>query len=236
MIRSLQVLSTAAMERQPGIVPYKAERQAMSLNDQCSPHPDKRAVQPNPTQAMESAKSVTLPFMVAIMHTDLIYQKENPSKQHLKILCRGGNVWIDVMGTLSTGIEDNWIGGHALNRSGPQPRSRIPEETYIDAQGGRSSATENVTICWRAASGSYINEGEFRVMENGPFDIILGSKFLYSRGIYTFNEQAPFLYHKKVNKGVAYHLITNYQTSSVKLEGSRYQPCTGFNQLRNGIA
>ena len=79
------------------------------------------------------------------MHTDLVYQKENPSKQHLKILCRERNVWIDVMGILSTGIEDNWIGGHALNRSGPQPRSRIPEETYIDTQGGHFSATEAVT-------------------------------------------------------------------------------------------
>ena len=210
MIRSLQVLSTAAMERQTGIVPYKAEEQAMSVNDQCSYHPDKRAVQPNSTQAMESAESVTLLFMVAILHTDLIYQKQNPSVQHLKILCRKANVWIDVLGTLSTGIEDNWIGGHALNRSGPQPRSRIPEETYIDAQGGRFSATETVTICWRAANGSYIDEGEFRVMENGPFDIILGSKILYSRGVYMFNEQAPSFYHKKVNKGVAYHLITNY--------------------------
>lgn len=150
------------------------------------------------------------------MHTDLVYQKENPSKQHLKILCRERNVWIDVMGTLSTGIEDNWIGGHALNRSGPQPRSRIPEETYIDTQGGHFSATETVTICWRATKGSYMNEGEFRVMENGPFDIILGSKYLYLRGIYEFKEQAPLLYHKNVNKGLAYRLITNYHYTDTK--------------------
>ena len=204
------------MERQPGNVPYEAEKQAMSLNDQCSFSPDKRAVKPNPTQAMSSAKSVILPFMVTILHTDLVYQNDNPSRQHLKILCREGNVWIDVMGVLSTGIEDNWIGGHALNRSGPQPRSRIPEETCIDTQGGRFSATETVTICWRAANGSYIDEGEFRVMENGPFDIILGSKLLYSRGIYTFNEQAPLLYHKKVSKGAAYHIITIYHYTDIE--------------------
>ena len=204
------------MERQTGNVPYKAKEQATSLNDQGSYHPDKRAVQPNPTQAMESAESVTLLSMVVILHTDLIYQKEIPSRQHLKIFCREGNVWIDVMGVLSTGTEDNWIGGHALNRSGPQPRSSIPEETYIDAQGGRFSATETVTICWRAANGSYIDEGEFRVMENGPFDIILGTRLLYSRGIYTFNEQAPLLYHKKVDKGVAYHLITNHHDTDTK--------------------
>ena len=204
------------MDRQPGIVSYEAESPAMSLNDQSSFHPDKRAVQPNPTQAMESAESVTLLFMVALLHTDPICRKQNPSVQHLKILCMKANVWIDVLGTLSTGIEDNWIGGHALNRSGPQPKSRIPKETYIDTQGRRFSATETVRICWRAANGSYIDEGEFRVMENGPFDIILGSKILYSRGVYMFNEQAPSFYHKKVNKGVAYDLITNYYYTDTK--------------------
>ena len=132
MIRSLQVLSTAAMERQPGIVPYKAERQATSLDDQCSFHLDERAVQPNPTQVMQSAKSVTLPFMIAIMDTDLIHQKQNPSQQLLKILCSEENVCIDAVGILSTGTENNWIGAQVLNRSGPQPRSRIPKETYTD--------------------------------------------------------------------------------------------------------
>lgn len=218
MIRSLEFLSTATMERQSGNVPYEAERKAMSLNDQRLSHPDNRGVQPNPAQAMESAKSVTLPFMVTIIHTDLVYQEENYSRQHLKILCRGANVWIDVMATLSTGIEDNWIGGRALNRSGPQPRSRIPEETYIDAQGGRFSATETVTICWHAANGTYIDEGEFRVMEEGPFDIILGSKLLYSRGVYTFNQQAPLLYHKRVNKGVAYHIISIYHYTDIEYD------------------
>ena len=208
------------MERQPGIVPYKAERQAMSLVNQCSFHQDERAVQPNATQAMQSAKSVTLPFMVEIMDTDLIYQKQNPSQQHLKILCREENVWIDAMGTLDTGTENNWIGGHVLNRSGPQPRSRIPEETYTDFQGQRFSATETATICWHAANSSYMNEGKFRVMGGGEFDIILGRLFLDSRGIYEFNEKALLIYHRKASKGMTYHLITiHHYTNTINVRG-----------------
>ena len=95
------------MEKQSGIVPYKAGRQAISPTDRRSSPPDNRGVQPNPSQTMESAKSVKLPFMVTMIHTDLVYQEENYSRQHLKILCRGPNVWIDVMATLSTGVEDN---------------------------------------------------------------------------------------------------------------------------------
>ena len=60
------------MERQPGIVPNEADRQAMSPNDQCSFHLDERALQHNPTWAKETAKSVIFPFMMVITHTDLI--------------------------------------------------------------------------------------------------------------------------------------------------------------------
>ena len=65
--------------------------------------------------------------MVAIMDTDLIYQKQNPSQQHLKILCREENVWIDAMGTLSTGTEKNWIGAQALKHSIALDSSRDQE-------------------------------------------------------------------------------------------------------------
>ena len=154
--------------------------------------------------------------MVAIMHTDLIHQKQNPSRQHLKILCREDNVWIDAMGILATGTENNWIGSHVLNRSGPQPRSRIPKDTYTDVQGERFSATETATICWHAANSSYMNEGEFRVMEGGGFDIILGRKYLESRGIYEFNEGALLFYHGNTSKGAIYHLITIHHYTNTK--------------------
>ena len=204
------------MERQIGIVPYKAENQAMSLDNQCSFHLDKHAGRPNPTQAMESAQPVTLAFMVAIMHTDLIRQKQNPSRQHVKILCREKDEWIDATGTLATGTEHNWIGSHVLNRSGPQPRSRIPEEIYTDSKGERFSATETATICWHFADSYYVNEGKFRVMEGGGFDIILGRLFLDARGICEVNENALLSNHRKASKGVTYHLMIIYHYNNTR--------------------
>ena len=204
------------MERHPGIVPREAESQAMSPNNQCSFHLDERAVQQDPTWAMEPAKSVTLPFMVVRTHTDFIYQKQNPSQQQLKILCREENVWIDAMGILDTGTEDNWIGAHVLSRSGPQPRSTIKKENYTDIQGQRISATETVKICWHAANGFYMNEEEFRVMNGAGFEIILGRKYLESRGIYKFNEKALLYYQKKASKGLTYHhnTVHNYTNTN----------------------
>ena len=179
----------------------------MLPSNQCSFHLDQRALQHNPTSAIEPAKSVTFPFMIEITHTDLIQQKQIHSRQHLKVLCREENVWIDAMGTLDTGTEDNWIGAHVLSRSGAQPRSRIKEENYTDFQGQRFSATETVKICWYAANSTYMNEGEFRVMNGAGFEIILGRQFLESRGIYKFNEKALLSYQGKASKGLTYLLL-----------------------------
>ena len=112
------------------------------------------------------------------------------------------------MGTLDTGTENNWIGVHVLNRTGPQPRSKIPEEIYSDFQNQRFSATETVKVCWHAANSSYMNEGEFRIMDGGGFDMVIGRIFLESRRIYEFNENALLFYHRKASKGVTYHLTT----------------------------
>ncbi len=36
-------------------------------------------------------------------------------------------------------------------------------------------------------------------MENGPFDILIGSKLLFSEGIYIFNETALLFFHRPPN-------------------------------------
>lgn len=110
------------------------------------------------------------------------------------------------MGTLDTGTEDNWIGSHVLDRIGRQPISRIPEETYTDFQGAQFSSEKLVTICWHAANSNYTNEGEFRVMHDGGFDVVIGRKFLDSRGIYEFNESNLIFFHKKASKGTIQHI------------------------------
>ena len=138
------------------------------------------------------------------------------SRQHMKVLCRKGDVWIDVIGTLDTGTENNWISGHVLNRTGPQPRSTISQEIYMDFQGGRFSAIETATICWHAAKSSYINEGEFRVMENGGFDMVIGRLFLESKGIYEFNEKALLFFHRKASKGLTCHHNTILHYTNTK--------------------
>ena len=123
------------------------------------------------------------------------------------------------MGTLDTGTEDNWIGAHVLSRSGPQPRSRIEDENYTDFQGQRFSATETVKICWYAANSFYMNEGEFRVMNGAGFEMILGRKFLESRGIYKFNEKALLSYQGKASKGLTYLLLrSTIILTPIKLE------------------
>ena len=158
--------------------------------------------------------------MEALIRTDILHQKENLSHVHMKVLCREKNVWKDVIGRLDTGTDHNWIGIPFLDRIGPQPRSKIPEEFYGDFQNQTFSVAETVRLCWHVANSDKLNEEEFRIIGGGAFDILLGRLFIESRNILERNEKALLFYHKRPSEGVTYYLTTiHYHTKKMYARG-----------------
>jgi len=101
---------------------------------------------------------------------------------------------------LDSGTEHDWVSSDLLGgRLGWQEEEPISELDFIDFQGHEFTATRKVLLSWHSLKMKKTRQGWFRVMENGPFDILIGSKLLFSEGIYIFNETALLFFHRPPN-------------------------------------
>ena len=136
---------------------------------------------------------------------DGILQTYPTPQPNLFVYSKEKDDWQPVIGTLDCGTPDAWIGEHLLERLGPQEEVEVTPQLYVDFQGQPFSSTRAVKLLWCSAKRRESREGIFRVMENGPFDLILGSNFLFSKGILIFREAALLFYHRNPEPGKHCH-------------------------------
>lgn len=71
-------------------------------------------------------------------------------------------------------------------RLGLCPVKLVEPADFEDFQGGILTAYEHVKLNWYGKS-KCTREGYFMVAEKGPFDIVIGSDFLFSAKVFTYN-------------------------------------------------
>ena len=115
--------------------------------------------------------------------------------------------WEPVIGTLDCGTRDEWISGHLLERLGSQEQVAVTPEVFCDFQGQQFISTRAVKLVWCSAKRRETRASIFRVMDKGPFDLLLGSKFLFSNDILIFREAALVFYHRAPEPGEHDHFL-----------------------------
>ena len=130
-----------------------------------------------------------------------IPQAYSTPRPTLYVYSKDKNEWKPFIGTLDCGTQQEWISGHILERLGSQEEVEVTPEVYRDFQGRHFTSTRAVKLVWCSAKRQESREGIFRVMDNGPFDIILGSRLLFSAGILIFSEAALLFYHRTPGPG-----------------------------------
>jgi hypothetical protein len=117
------------------------------------------------------------------------HNTSNPFQFHAKILRtedHSGEAFT-VCAKLDTGSEDNWISASIVTRVGLQdlvePISL--EKLYTGADGSLFQPTGTLSVSWtRNAIKSW--KTDFLVLENAPFDMLLGRGFIIKEGLFVF--------------------------------------------------
>ncbi|KAF1845021.1 uncharacterized protein K460DRAFT_416352 [Cucurbitaria berberidis CBS 394.84] len=119
----------------------------------------------------------------------------------------------NVCAKFDTGSEDNWISAAIVNRVGLHDRLELTQlgKLYTGADGNMFQPMGVVSVPWtRNSIKSW--QTDFLVLENAPFDMLLGRKFIIEEGLFVFADPvlvtdltrlAPFSkedYHKMEQK------------------------------------
>ena len=73
--------------------------------------------------------------------------------------------------------------------------------SYVDFQGNAFTASSESRLTWSGNWSKQTRETWFSVKENAPFDIVIGTDFLFSQGIYTFNEASLLFFNRPATRG-----------------------------------
>lgn len=114
-----------------------------------------------------------------------------------------GPQWIAGRGILDSGCEDNWISLDIINRADMVSKMvRIPQSNIYTGFGGQNlEAKGSVLITWYANNASKTRQTTFLVAEHGPFDLLLGKRFIFSENIFMFNQAALVLKAAPITEG-----------------------------------
>ncbi|KAL9029051.1 MAG: hypothetical protein Q9180_007076 [Flavoplaca navasiana] len=112
--------------------------------------------------------------------------------------------WTTGIASLDSGTREQWVSDTFLDRfSGTDIEWVSLEEpdTYVTFSGTEFIATKGVIFTWHTQESRKTRKGVFRVVQNGPFDVIIGSILLFSEGIYIFNKAALLFFHRPARRG-----------------------------------
>lgn len=138
---------------------------------------------------------------------DRVSVDANPTRAHV-FLChqhtgpgRGGP-FVPALAKLDSGTEDEWVSSRLLERfKDVEYISLEYPETYKAFQNSIFTARKCVQFTWYSENSPITRTGFFRVMEDGPFDVIIGSKLLFDDGIYSINRTALLFVHLPAKVG-----------------------------------
>lgn len=114
------------------------------------------------------------------------------------------DAFVVVLGLLDSGARHNWISRDLVVRLGLCPVKLVEQADFEDFQGGIFSAYEHVKLNWYGKS-KCTREGYFLVAEKGPFDIVIGSDFLFSAEVFTYNETVLMYVPNPKSDSMLYH-------------------------------
>ena len=111
------------------------------------------------------------------------------------------------LGILDSGIRHKWVCLDLVTRLGARAVNLAQAASFKDFQGVKdSSRPTHATMALQQAF--HTREGRFLAAETAPFDILLGSDFLFSERVFTFNEAALVNFEDHVDEcGLAF--LTN---------------------------
>lgn len=116
--------------------------------------------------------------------------------------------WEPAIASLDTGTEKEWISSDTLKRfKNPEIVPLSPPETYKSFQGLKYQATRAVVVSWHTDKHRKTRKGLFRIVDDGPFDVVIGSLTLFREDIYIFNEAALLFFHRKAKDGESHQLF-----------------------------
>ena len=96
---------------------------------------------------------------------------------------------------MDTGCDEDWVSmeiikrAHLENQVARNPDSRI----YVGFGGKHIESKHKVKITWYANNSTKTRQTEFLIAEQGPFDLLIGKKFIFSENIFIFNQAALVL-------------------------------------------
>ena len=106
---------------------------------------------------------------------------------------------------LDSGCQDNWISVAVLKRgeilADMKPVPWEGDTKFIGFNGDVSRPLGIVTVTWFMKSAATARETEFLVAEKGPFDVLLGRKFILSESVITTDEAALPLRGPRITAG-----------------------------------
>jgi len=94
---------------------------------------------------------------------------------------------------LDSGCNDNWISLEVLKRGGIETHmEKLPrgDHKYVGFDGNACFPLGKVTIRSFMKIAATARETTFLVAENGPFDVVLGKKFIISANVITVDQTA----------------------------------------------
>lgn len=98
-----------------------------------------------------------------------------------------------------TGSAENLISSSVIDRAGLLDRVGQPPETSIrGADGNFLDPTGSISITWsRNSKQSW--QTDFLVMDNAPFDMLLGRKFIVAEGVFVFSDPVLVADHSRLS-------------------------------------
>ena len=96
---------------------------------------------------------------------------------------------------LDSRCDTNCISLGVLKRLVLEPNMRkLPHggHTYVGFGGNGCFPLGRITLTWFTKSAAKARDTDFLLFENGPFDVLLGKKFIISEEIITVNQTMPF--------------------------------------------
>ena len=134
------------------------------------------------------------------------------------------DAFVVVLGLLDSGARHNWISRDLVVRLGLCPVKLAEQADFEDFQGGVLTAYEHVKLN-RYGKSKCTREGYFTVAEKGPFDIVIGSDFLFSEKVFTYNGTVLMNELNNETPGMSHHrsllLVTGLTVSQNRRERGR---------------
>lgn len=130
------------------------------------------------------------------------HQETDPTRADIRIYI-GHGCWQPASAILDTGTKDEWVSDRILSYCSAIEDDKPLEEPkiYTAFNGQEFRATRRVVFSWQSEKNRITRKSTFRVMENAPFDVIIGSNFLFRESVLTLNEAALLLLHGPVKQG-----------------------------------